>query len=484
MAPIPATRRFPFPASGGGPLSFLPCGAGFKGGVELEITAFRTEGLGDTTYLLTSDGVGVVVDPQRDVERFERAIADSGVDLLFVLETHIHNDYISGGRELARRTGARLGLPAAAGAAFDHLPVFHMEDLVTDGLAVRPLHTPGHTPEHVSYMVLVDGEIRAVFSGGSLLVGSAGRSDLLGDARAEQLARLQYLSVRRLATLPDKTELYPTHGEGSFCTASGAGRHTSTIGREKRTNPVLAYRSEEAFVAGQLGGLQPFPGYYAHMGPINLLGPEPWPAEPVRELRWSDQAPDVNLIDIRPRSEYAAAHVPGSLGLELSAQVAVWAGWLLPYDSPVALVANRDQDVGEVVRQFGRIGFNNVAGVIYGLDGWIAAGGQPASYRTRTPAQLARASDGDRIQVLDVRSPGEWDAVRIRGSRHAYLPDLTEGLPADLDRSRDLWVVCGSGYRATAAARFVEEGGFAPVVVTPGGVSEVLTAMKAMNERR
>ena len=445
----------------------------------MEISTFRTDGLGDSTYLLIHDGVGVVVDPQRDVERFEQAVAGSGIELSYVLETHIHNDYVSGGRELARRTGAQLVLPAAAGVAFDHLPAFHTEDLGGDGLVIRPLHTPGHTPEHMSYLILVDGEVRAVFSGGSLLVGSAGRSDLLGDARAEQLARLQYLSVRRLAELPDETALYPTHGEGSFCTASGAGQHTSTIGAEKLTNPVLAYESADAFAAGQLGGLQPFPSYYAHMGPINLLGPEPLPRQHVRELAFSDLPPGANLVDIRPRSEYAAGHVPGSLGLELSDQVAVWAGWLLAFNSPVALVANRDQDVDEVSRQFGRIGFDKVLGAIYGVEGWVVAGGSLVSCRTRTPAELASAVDHPGVQVLDVRSPGEWEEGHIENSVYSYLPDLGDGLPEELDGSKDLWVACGSGYRAAAAVRFLESTGLEPVVVTPGGVPDALEAMAA-----
>ena len=444
----------------------------------MEISTFRTDGLGDSTYLLIH-GVGVVVDPQRDVERFEQAVAGSGIELCYVLETHIHNDYVSGGRELARRTGAQLVLPAAAGVAFDHLPAFHTEDLGGDGLVIRPLHTPGHTPEHMSYLILVDGEVRAVFSGGSLLVGSAGRSDLLGDARAEQLARLQYFSVRRLAELPDETALYPTHGEGSFCTASGAGQHTSTIGVEKLTNPVLAYESADAFAAGQLGGLQPFPSYYAHMGPINLLGPEPLPRQHVRELAFSDLPPGANLVDVRPRSEYAAGHVPGSLGLELSDQVAVWAGWLLPFNSPVALVANRDQDVDEVSRQFGRIGFDKVLGAIYGVEGWVVAGGSLVSCRTRTPAELASAVDHPGVQVLDVRSPGEWEEGHIENSVYSYLPDLGDGLPEELDGSKDLWVACGSGYRAAAAVRFLESADLEPVVVTPGGVPDALEAMAA-----
>ena len=240
------------------------------------------------------------------------------------------------------------------------------------------------------------------FSGGSLLVGSAGRPDLLGDDRAEQLARLQYLSVSRLAELPNDTGLYPTHGEGSFCTASGAGRSTSTIGLERRTNPVLAYPDAEAFVAGQLAGLQPFPDYYAHMGPINLMGPEsPAPRE-LDELDPSDLPGDATLVDIRPRPAYAAGHIPGSLGIEMSDQVAVWAGWLLPFDSPVVLVAQREQDVEEVVRQFGRIGFDDMLGVVYGVEGWAEAGGALASFETRTTDELALAiATGDDPQVLD-----------------------------------------------------------------------------------
>ena len=334
----------------------------------MKVTTIPTAGLGDATYLLAHDGGGVVVDPQRDVERFERAIADAGIRLTHVLETHIHNDYLSGGRELTRRTGARLVLPAAAGVAFDHVPAFHKEDLPGGPVVIRPLHTPGHTPEHMSYAILVEAEVVAVFSGGSLLVGSAGRTDLLGEDRAEQLARLQYGSVHRLAGLPDETDLYPTHGEGSFCTASGAGRSVSTIGLERRTNPVLAYPDPDAFVAGQLAGLQPFPAYYAHMGPINLMGPEPLMDSQRDVLDPSGLPDDASLVDIRPRGAYAAGHIPGSLGLEMSDQVAVWAGWLLPFDSPVVLVAEPGQDVEEVARQFGRIGFDNVLGVVHGVD--------------------------------------------------------------------------------------------------------------------
>ena len=444
----------------------------------MDITTFRTDGLGDSTYLLTHDGGGVVIDPQRDVERFERAVLEAGVDLTHVLETHIHNDYVSGGRDLARRTGARLVLPAAAGVAFDHLPAFHQEDLPGGPVVIRPLHTPGHTPEHMSYAILLEGEVVAVFSGGSLLVGSAGRTDLLGGDRAGQLARLQYMSVHRLAGLPDETGLYPTHGEGSFCTASGAGRTVSTIGMERRTNPVLAYPDPDTFAAGQLAGLQPFPAYYAHMGPINLMGPEPMMVSELDVLDPSDLPDDARLVDIRPRAAFAAGHIPGSLGLEMSDQVAVWAGWLLPFDSPVVLVAERGQDVEEAARQFGRIGFDNVLGVVYGVSGWVEAGGSLASFETRTTDDL-----GHRLWQRVRTSKCSMSARRGSGrrchlSRDSALPlrcpTSRTGLPAGLDSSREVWVTCGSGYRAFVGSAYLEAAGLRIVVVTPGGVPDVL----------
>jgi glyoxylase-like metal-dependent hydrolase (beta-lactamase superfamily II) len=197
----------------------------------MEIRALRTPGLGDTSYVMAEHGVGVVVDPQRDIGRFLDAAEGLGVQVHYVLETHLHNDYLSGGRELAKRTGAQLILPAGAGAAFTYVPAFHLEEFGEGRLRLRPLHTPGHTPEHVSYLALVDGEEVAVFSGGSLLVGSAGRTDLLGTKRASQLARLQFQSLQRLSALGDEVQLYPTHGAGSFCSAGPSGPATSTIGK-------------------------------------------------------------------------------------------------------------------------------------------------------------------------------------------------------------------------------------------------------------
>ena len=445
----------------------------------VDVKAIRTPGLGDTTYLLSYIGRGVVVDPQRDVERFLEAAHAQGIRVRYVLETHVHNDYVSGGRELARRAQAELVLPAGAGVAFDHTPAFNLEDLADDdSLIVRPIHTPGHTPEHVSYLVLVDGKPAALFSGGSLLVGSAGRTDLLGAERAHQLSRAQFQSVQRLSRLPDDVWLYPTHGEGSFCSASSAGRASSTIGTEKRTNPLLQQPGPEEFVRAQLAGLQPYPKYYAFMGPINTLGPTPLPEFNVRELTPEEvkaRLADIHVVDVRARSAFAAGHIPGSLGIELADDFGTWVGWLVPFNAPIVLVLDDDQDRQEAVVQLERIGFDRVQGVLGGMAAWRQAGYSLSTYELVDALTFARAvADGSARQILDVRSPAEWQTGSLPGAHWRYVPDLVEGAPSDLEATQPVWLLCASGFRANIAAGLLQRHGYTPIVLATGGVGDVL----------
>jgi len=432
--------------------------------VTLRIETIRTEGLGDSTYVLVHDGVGVVVDPQRDIDRFEVVLAESGADLRLVIETHLHNDYVSGGRDLARKSGAELVMPAGAAPVFRHRPAFHHEDIDVAGLVVRPIHTPGHTPEHTSYLVLIDGQERAVFSGGSLLVGSAGRTDLLGEDRAETLARLQYGSVNRLADLPERVELYPTHGAGSFCTTTAAGNLTSTIGVERRTNPALAYDDEDAFVKGQLTGLVPYPAYYRHMGPLNLTGAP----GPVLDAPVIDTVPaGVTVIDARPRREFAAGHLPGALGIELRDSFGTWVGWLTDHNTPLVLVLNQDQDHGEALRQLARIGYDDIRGVIRPPAAPVD------SYRTVDAETYARAAE-EGAQMLDVRAPDEWEGGVVEGAILSYLPDIANETPPGLEKTSPVWVACGTGYRAHTAAGILQSRGFEPIVLEGAGATDVL----------
>jgi len=396
-------------------------------------------------------------------------------DVRFVFETHLHNDYVSGGISLARAVDAELVLPASSGAAYRHRPAFHLEDIDLGAFVVRPLHTPGHTPEHTSYLIVLDGEPVMVFSGGSLLVGSAGRPDLLGMDRADTLARLQYISVNRLAALGDDVELYPTHGEGSFCSVASTSASSSTIGVERRTNPVLGYSDADTFVKDSLDVLQPFPDYYAHMGPINLMGPEPTPALAVPEIAVEDAPSDGHVIDIRPRGEFAAGHLVGAIGIEHGDQTAVWAGWLVPFNAPIVLVANRDQDVDEIALQFARIGFDNMAGVIFDLTGAELSSHSQVSEREVETA----LAGGDPIQLIDVRAPGDWDAGHLEGSVHRYVPHLRDGLPPGIDPDSEVWLICHSGNRASISAGLVEALGATPVVVASGGVESLLERLEA-----
>lgn len=443
----------------------------------MDVISLRTPSLGDATYIVSHAGSAIIVDPQRDLGRFLDVIRDQALTPTHVLETHMHNDYISGGRDLAARTGADLVLPAGAGAAFPFVPAFHNEELEgTGGLMIRPLHTPGHTPEHTSYLILVDGNPEAVFTGGSLLVGAAGRSDLLGWEYAEQLSVLQFGSLQRLGTLPDETGVFPTHGEGSFCTASGAGRTTSTIGEEKADNPLYRFSDAEAFVENQLGGLVPYPTYYAHMGPANKRGPAALPTLSPTELTADEAAQAISngavVLDGRHRESFAQAHIPGALGIELGDSFAPWAGWLIDYNAPLVMVLDASQDASQAATELGRIGYESVEGVLRGMDEWVASGRDIASFETCTISDLLDSMGRGDTQVLDVRDPLEWQAGHLEGSVHHYVPDLKNGLPGGIDPAQPVWIVCRTGNRATIAAGLVEELGATPRVVTKGGVPD------------
>ena len=438
----------------------------------MEVTTIRTEGLGDSTYVLTYKGQAIIVDPQRDIDRILDELDNATPR--YILETHLHNDYVSGGRDLAKKTGAELVLPASAAPAYRHTPAFHLEELGSeDGLAIQPLHTPGHTPEHTSYLILLEGRPSFVFSGGSLLVGSAGRPDLLGEERADTLARLQYGSVHRLAHLPDDVGLYPTHGAGSFCTATQASKDTSTIGEERKSNPVLQYPDEETFVKAQLGGLVPYPSYYAHMGPANLLG---YPVPPTKlpaamSVKDIPSHPEARVVDIRNRRRFAEGHLPGSIGIELGNDFATWTGWLLPFNVELILVVDPDQDTDEAVAQLSRIGFDRVVGVIDDLsDFW----GELRTYQVVTPTEAAER----KMQILDVRDPNEYETQHLEDSTWRYLPDLYDhGIPDSLSRNEPVMVVCRTGNRASISASLLLDNGYQPVVVIDGGVAEMAAAL-------
>jgi len=435
----------------------------------MEIITIETPALGDRSYVLVSGDEAAVIDPQRDIDRVEAVLADRGVRLSHVFETHLHNDYVTGGLELARRAGAAYVLAAADDVAYEHTGAADGDEFTVGSLVVRAVHTPGHTPNHLSYVVLEDGSPVAAFTGGSMLFGTVGRTDLISEQATEDLTRAQFQSVRRLSDeLPGEVGVHPTHGFGSFCSsASSSGSDASTIGQERHSNLALTLDDEDVFVEKLLSGLTAYPRYYAHMAPINRAGPAdvdlsaPEPVDPV-EIRRRIHAGEW-VIDLRSRTAFARGHLVGTVNLEVGDSFATYLGWVLRWGTPVTLVADTAEQVAEAQRQMVRIGIDRPAGAAdRGLDTW-AAGGDVRSYRTATFADLADARDDAGVVVLDVRRDDEWAEGRIGGATHIPLHDLE----ARFDEVPDgvVWVHCASGYRASIAASLLDRAGRTVVAI-------------------
>jgi len=423
----------------------------------IEIVTIETPSLGDRTYLATDGAGALVIDPQRDIDRVLAAAAARGVEVTHVFETHIHNDYVSGGLALAHRTGAAYHVNAADTVAFGRVGIGDGDTIeVGRSMRVRVIATPGHTFTHLAYALrdAATGEVRAVFTGGSLLYGSTGRPDLLGAEHTLTLAAAQHSSARRLAEiLPDYTEVCPTHGFGSFCAATTADSADSTIGDEKRSNPVLTLGAD-SYVAGLVAGLDVYPAYYAHMAAANAAGPPPpdltWPARvTASDLRWRISAGKW-VVDVRPRREFAAGHVPGSFGFEYGDSFATYLGWLLPWGAPLTLVGKTGAQITAAQRDLARIGIDRLDGAaIAGSPGW-PAGQHLAAYPVSDFPGLAAARARQDLTVLDVRRAPERAREHITGSLHVPLHELS-GQLRQLPRG-PLWVHCQGGYRASIAA--------------------------------
>lgn len=434
----------------------------------MDVTIIDTSGLGDRSYLVTAGGVGAVIDPQRDIDRVLDLARDKNVVITHVLETHIHNDYLTGGLELARTVGAQYVVAADDDVRYPRRGVAD-GDLVDAGpFRFHVVHTPGHTHSHLSYVLQTPpGDPVAVFTGGSMLHGTTGRTDLLGPEHTDTLSHAQFHSVRRLALeLPDGVEVYPTHGFGSFCSATPASGDSSTIGDEKRDNPALT-KDEDAFVDELLAGLTAYPAYYAHMGVINTEGPPPVDLSmPARvdpsELRRRIEAGEW-VVDLRNRRAFAAGHLAGTLGFELSTQFVTYLGWLYAWGTPLTLIGDEPGQIMDARRELVRIGVDNVTGsAVGGVD--TLRDGQPVrSYRVADFAALAEAIDSDGVAVLDVRRADEFENSHV--SRAVNIP-LHE-LPARLGEvpAGQVWVHCGSGYRAAIAASIVDRSGGDVVLV-------------------
>ena len=447
------------------------------------VKEFRIESLGNSSYLVGSQEAGVcaVVDPLRDVDLYQREAAALGVRILYALETHVHNDFVSGSRELAARTGATIGASAAGGLQFDHRPLQKGDTLTLGEVRLEVIATPGHTPEHISFLATDTSRgngPHALFSGGALLVGGVARSDLMGKQLAPFLGRWFYRTIRQeLRRLPDEVAVYPTHGGGSFCLAapSGGGATTSTIGQERAANPYFQASSEEEFLALALGDLPSYPTYYKRMAAINRRGPRILGALPTlyplapREV-WARVHGEGVAIDARPAPAYAAAHIPQAYSIPFGDSFGTWVGWLVEPNRPLVFVLEEVAAQEELVRQLVRIGYDQLEGYLEGgMPAWERAGLPVARLRVVTAEELHRSLGDIRGPLpLDVRFDHEWRLGHVPGALHVelgQLPEHVDGLPRD----RAYATVCAAGVRAATAASVLEREGIRDVVLLEGG---------------
>jgi hydroxyacylglutathione hydrolase len=428
--------------------------------------AFVDDGLGNSSYLVDlGDRRALVVDPARHPAGYLAEAERRGLDLAYAVETHLHADFVSGARELGA-LGAALLVPGAGRHEFPVQGLADGEEVDLGGLTLRALATPGHTPEHLAYLLLDGPRPMALFSGGSLLVDSVARTDLIAPEQTEELARSLWRSIHeRILTLPDDLPVYPTHGAGSFCSAPAGGERTTTIGRERRANPLLAAPDEDAFVKRLLGGLGSYPPYFLRLRDVNRRGPSMFgPGQPTLPTVRADdlarlQAAGAFVVDVRGVEAFSRGHVPGSVSIVLRPQFASWLGWVVPDSVPVVFVLDADQDRADLVRQARNIGYDIILGELDGgIDAWRASGRAVAAIPLESVEQISGT-------VVDVRQHNEYESGHIPGARHIELGSILDAnLPAG-----PVAVMCGHGERAMTAASLLAGTRGETITVVVGG---------------
>jgi hydroxyacylglutathione hydrolase len=456
----------------------------------MRVEQFFLNGLGHQSYIIfdESDRLAAVVDPRRDIGIYLQAADAAEARIAYVFETHVHNDYITGALELRERTGATIVNAASAGLAYEHQGVRDGDRVQVGALTFVALATPGHTPDHVSYAVYQAGYSTptAVFTGGSMLVGSAGRTDLVSPGMTVTLTRDQYRSLRYLLeTLPDDVLVYPTHGAGSFCGATmcEAPARRSTIGQERLTSPAAHVHDEAEFVRQQLAGYGAYPAYYRYMSEINQRGPRVLGSLPELPRLNTEQVRanlehGLPLIDGRGRRAFAREHVPGALNIELDESFGTYVGWLLPFNKPLMLEIEDEAGRKEGVAQLIRIGYEQLHGYLEGgVDAWRQAGYPTSSYEGISLEEMRRRwqqdTRHDQIALLDVRDAAEWATGHIPGALHIHIGDLMCHLN-EIPRDVPVATICRSGHRAAMAASIVDALGRETIAVQTGGVPDWL----------
>lgn len=452
------------------------------------IERFEDKGLSHYSYAVGCPGAGLmaVVDPRRDIDVYLDYAHREGLRIAYVMDTHIHADFASGARELAERTGAELWLSGYdAGEIFDvtfpHREMYEGDSVSFGAVRIEALHTPGHTPEHLAFLVFDQNRSAtvpmAMLSGDFLFVGSLGRPDLLGEESKRGLAKQQYASVQKLAKLPDGLEIHPAHGAGSMCGAGMSGRPMSTLGFERIANPYLdPALTEAAFVERILTNVPLFPEYYKRMKRVNSVGAPTLGGLPgLHPLEVSDVARRIEdgavVIDLRDQLGFGAGHIPGSFGITAGEKVAMWAAWVVPYETPIVLVAPSAAALELAVRGLVRVGLDDVQGYLEGgIEAWIEAGHPIDELPQISAAEAFAKASAGQIHLLDVREAGEFAAGHPGGAVHVNAGMVGEQIDRVPNGDRPVAIFCNSGFRSTIAASVLGRAGIRDVMNVTGGL--------------
>jgi hydroxyacylglutathione hydrolase len=433
------------------------------------VEIFPAPELGNASFLVADRerGVAAVIDPLRDVDPYLKRADSLGVKVTNALDTHLHNDFVSGRRELHAEVGTDIGEVAPG------------KELAVGEITLQAIHTPGHTPDHLSYLLVEGGRPRALFSGGAVMVGAIARTDLFGPHLAVPLAMeaLRTLQVR-LRGLPDDIAVFPTHGSGSFCGTGGRSGHETTLGAERATNPFFQTTEVMPFLARALNQ-QRYPTYYRDMAAINqagapLLGRNlPAPAKLSADAVAASIAAGAAVVDVRTGREYDRAHIPGSYSIGLEGPWSAWVGWLVPRGRQIVLAGGTDAQHREAHRQLYRIGFDTVAGALDGgMDAWSASGRDLSTFETVDVEDMAAwILSAEPMTMVDARDEHEWAGGHVPGAVHIYVPDVPYRAD-EIPREAPVAVHCASGYRAGIAASLLEQAGLKQIIHVNGPYSD------------
>ena len=416
-----------------------------------------TPTLGDRGYIAHDGKDALVVDPQRDIDRFEKILNENGLKLHTVVETHMHNDYVSGGLVLARKHDAHYITSSEDSVGFERVPASDLEEFTIGSFAIRSLKTPGHTFTHLSYILLNEqSEAEGIFTGGSVLHGSTGRPDLLGIDKAPILAGLQHDTAHRIAEmLGENVSILPTHGFGSFCSATPTSGDSSFVSDEKKINPALLL-DRERFITETLAGLDAFPAYYQHMGPANYAGAGPIDLSELKRISGDEVLKKMNagawIIDIRNRNKSADGHLKNSFNLGIDGSFATYLGWLFPYEKELVLISDSSAEIAVAQRELVRIAIDRPFGAYVGE---ISKIGDTVTTKKVNFSDVPEALKNEAVLVLDVRRIIERRTSHIAGTTHIPLHELAARID-ELPTEREIWVHCGGAYRASAAIGILE----------------------------